>query len=50
MEPRGHHEHATGTWVRHPWTPPGTKQVQRRPQDTKISEKVTTKLQKIIKK
>ena len=41
MEPRGDQEYAIEPWVRHPWTPPDTKQVQRRPQDTKISEKVT---------
>ena len=33
-----------------PWTPQGTKHVERRPRDTKISEKVTSKLQKFMKK
>ena len=33
-----------------PWTPPGTKRVQRRPKDTKITEKVTSKLQKPMTK
>jgi hypothetical protein len=49
MEPRGDHEHVTGTWVRHPWTPQGTKHVERRPRDTKISKKVTPKVQKSTK-
>ena len=31
-------------------TPPGTKHVERRPQDTKISKKMNSKLKKIMKK
>ena len=33
-----------------PWTSQGTKHVYRRPRDTKISKKVTKKLQKFMKK
>ena len=33
-----------------PWTPRGTKRVQRRPKDTKITEKVTSKTQESTKK
>ena len=33
-----------------PWTPLGTKHVQRRPKDTTISEKLTSKLQPAMKK
>ena len=32
-----------------PWTPLGTKHVQRRPKDTKITETVTSKLQQTMK-
>ena len=50
MEPRGDYEHATALWVRHPWTPQGTKHVERRPRDTKISKNMASKVQKSIKK